>query len=90
MPRAVVNEDAGTLALRALVWTLGEPERADRLLAVTGIDPDTLRAGVDDPAVLAAVLDYLMANEADLVACADDLGLAPTALADAARRLGGA
>lgn len=90
MVRAIVNEDADTLALRALGWTLAEPDRADRLLAVTGIEPAALRAGVDDPAVLAATLQFLLANEADLVACADGLGVAPTALADAARRLDGA
>jgi hypothetical protein len=38
------NEDAEALALRALVWTLGEPDRAMRLLSVTGLEPHDLRA----------------------------------------------
>jgi hypothetical protein len=81
------NEDAGTLALRALVWTLADQDRAQRLLAVTGIEPAALRAGVDDPAVLAACLQFLLANETDLVACADGLDVPPTAIARAATEL---
>jgi hypothetical protein len=79
--------DAGTLALNALVWTLGDPDRAGRLLAVTGIDPDDLRARLDDPAVLGASLHYLLAHEADLLACADALEVKPAALARAAEEL---
>jgi hypothetical protein len=81
------GEDAGTLALRALVWTLAEPERALRLLSVTGIEPAGLRARIGDPAVLAACLNFLLAHEADLIACADGLGVPPTALARAAETL---
>ena len=76
-----------TLALRALGWTLAEPDRADRLLSVTGIDPADLRARIDDPAVLGAALDFLLANERDLVACAEELGVAPATLARAAGKL---
>ena len=87
MPEAVVNEDAHVLALNALVWTLGDEDRAGRLLAVTGIDPADLRARAGESAVLAAALQFLTAHEADLVACADALGVAPQALADAADKL---
>ena len=89
MARANVNEQDQTLALRALVWTLAEPERAQRLLAVTGIEPAGLRARLSDPAVLAATLQFLLASEADLVACADELDLPAQALADAGRALEG-
>ncbi len=82
-----MHDDAATLALRALVWTLSEPDRAQRLLAVTGIEPDGLRARVDDPAVMGAALQFLLASERDLVACADSLDIAPTALARAAAEL---
>lgn len=74
------NEDAEGLALRALVWTLAEPDRASRLLAVTGLTPDDLRARAGEPAVLAAVLGFLENHEPDLVACAASLGVAPAAL----------
>ncbi len=87
MRQAVVNEDAETLALNALVWTLGDDDRAGRLLAVTGIDPAGLRERLRDPAVLGATLQFLLAHEADLVACADAIGATPQALAAAAGRL---
>ncbi len=87
MARDKVNEDAGTLALRALVWTLADPDRAQRLLAVTGIEPSSLRARINDPAVLAATVQFLCANEPDLIACAAELGVPPATLAGAADRL---
>jgi hypothetical protein len=68
------------LALDALVWTLSEPARASRLLDSTGLDPSELRARAGDPALLAATLGFLEAYEPDLIACADALGIAPTAL----------
>ena len=81
------DEDPATLALRALVWTLADPDRAQRFLAVTGIDPAGLRARLHDPAVLASCLHFLLANEPDLLACADELGRPPATLAAAAERL---
>ena len=72
--------DADVLGLQALVWAIGEPDRADRLIAVTGLDPDDLRARAGEPAVLAAVISYLESYEPDLVACASALGVPPQAL----------
>ena len=79
--------DAATLALQALVWTLADDDRAGRLLAVTGLDPDDLRARIGDPAVLGASMQFLLANERDLVACAEALGVRPDAIARAATEL---
>ena len=72
--------DAEVLGLQALVWTIDEPERADRLIAVTGLDPDDLRARAGEPSVLAAVIGYLASHEPDLVACAAALRVPPQAL----------
>ena len=83
------NEDAATLGLHALVWTLGEPDRAQRLLDVTGLDPADLRARATEPAVLSAVLGFLEGHEPDLLACADDLGVKPEALVAAHAALDG-
>lgn len=81
------REDAAALALNALAWTLGDQARADRLLALTGLDPDGLRARIDDAATLAAVLKFLEAHEPDLVACADALNMKPETLVAARRSL---
>ncbi|HEU0066282.1 MAG TPA: DUF3572 domain-containing protein [Sphingomonas sp.] len=80
MPRADTNEDAQALALRALVWTLAEPERALRLLSVTGLTPGDLRARVGDADVLGAALGFLESHEPDLIACANALDVTPEAL----------
>ncbi len=81
MRAAVTNgEDAAATALQALAWTLAEPARAERLLALTGLDPAELRARAAEPAVLAAALAFLESHEPDLVACADALGMAPATL----------
>jgi hypothetical protein len=82
------NEDgAPALALAALGWTLAEPARAERLLALTGLSPDDLRNRLADPSLLAAILRFLEAHEPDLLACADALGVAPSQLVEARRRL---
>jgi hypothetical protein len=62
---------------------LADAQRADRLLALTGLTPDELRAGLGDPAVLGAVIEFLCANEADLVAAAEALNVSPQQLAAA-------
>ncbi|RYY23897.1 MAG: DUF3572 family protein [Sphingomonadales bacterium] len=71
------------LALQALVWTLGEPSRASRLLDLTGLDPSELRERINDPALLAATLGFLESYEPDLIACADALEVKPAALVSA-------
>jgi len=79
--------DPQALALAALGWVLSDEARATRLLALTGLTPDTLRDGLGDPAVLGAVLDFLAAHEPDLLGAAEALGVEPAELAGAAGRL---
>jgi hypothetical protein len=79
--------DAATLALMALGWILADARRADRLLALTGLDADALRAGVGDPAVLGAVLGFLAEHEPDLVACAEAMDASPAELVAAREAL---
>lgn len=81
------ERDPAALALAALAWVLAEGTRAERLLALTGLTPDDLRAGLGDPALLAAVLRFLEAHEPDLVACAEEIGATPAELVEARRRL---
>ena len=73
--------------MRALAWTLAEQTRAERMLALTGLTGDDLRARAAEPAVLAAVLGFLEAYEPDLVACAEALEVPPARLVLARERL---
>lgn len=87
MRRMETNEDAATLGLRALAWVVGDTTRAERFLALTGIDPAELRARAADPGFLAQVLTHLESYEPDLIACADALAVAPTDVVTARARL---
>jgi hypothetical protein len=75
------------LALSALGWIIGQPDRAERLLSLTGLSPEALREGLGDPAVLGAVIEFLRAHEPDLIAAAEALGVEPGELAAVAERL---
>ena len=66
---------------------LGDSARADRFLGLTGLTPEELRAGLDSPAMLGAVLDFLASYEPDLLAAADTLGVEPAELVSARTRL---
>jgi hypothetical protein len=81
------TNDHEIIALSALAWTLGDPARAERLIALTGLDPDDLRTRVTDPTVLDAVLGFLEGHEPDLIACAAALSIKPQALIHARMRI---
>jgi len=81
------SHDPAMLGLRALVWTLAEPGRAQRLLDVTGLSPADLKASAGDPATLSALFGFLENHEPDLIACAAELEVKPEALVAAHRAL---
>lgn len=85
--RDTIDDDATALALQALAWTLGDDARAGRLLALTGLEPEGIRARIGDPAMLGAVLAFLESHEPDLIACAGALGVTPQSLLNAQERL---
>lgn len=78
---------ARTLALAALGWILQDVERAERYLELTGLDPDTLRAGLDDPAILGSALDFLANYEPDLIRASEALAVSPEELIATRRML---
>ncbi len=78
---------AHIIGLLALGHVVADADLAARFLALSGLDADSLRATADDPAMLAAVIDFLAGHEADLIACAAALALPPQALVAAGARL---
>ena len=66
---------------------LADERRAQRLLDLTGLTPDGLRARLGTAEVQLSVLDFLCAHEPDLLAAAEELGLSPAELAAARERL---
>ena len=81
--------DPETLALLALGHVVGDETLLPRFLALSGIASDALRGRAQDPVLLGAVLDFLLAHEPDLIAFAEAQNLPPTAIARARRALPG-
>ena len=82
-------DDAMAVALNALVWIVSDEARAERLLALTGLSPDDLRAGLGQPAMMANLLGYLTQYEPDLIAFAEAETIDPATIAAAYVALGG-
>ncbi|MEE4287799.1 MAG: DUF3572 domain-containing protein [Erythrobacter sp.] len=78
---------SATLALAVLGWVLQDGDRAERYLDLTGLDPDSLRAGLGDPQVLASAIDFLANHEPDLIRAAEALAVTPEELIAARRTL---
>ncbi|PLK23893.1 DUF3572 domain-containing protein [Porphyrobacter sp. TH134] len=69
-----------TLALAVLGWVLECEDRGARYLELTGLDPDSLRAGLNDPMILASGIEFLANYEPDLIRAAEALAVTPEEL----------
>ena len=78
---------AETIALAALGWILGDQPRADRLLDLTGLTPQVLRDRLAETGVQAAVLEFLINHEPDLVAASEALQIPPEQIVAAHHQL---
>ncbi len=78
---------AETLALAALGWVLEDEDRAQRYLALTGLDPDTLREGLGKRTVQASALEFLANHEPDLIRAAEAMAVTPEELIAAQQEL---
>ncbi len=69
-PEPMARPQAEALAVQALAWMAGDADLVGRFLAATGAGPTDLRARAAEPDFLGFVLDFLLADEAALVAFA--------------------
>ena len=81
------REVAEIVAIQALSFVAGDPERLGAFLAESGIGPDTLRTAATDPHFLASVLDFVMRDDATVKAFASASQLHPTNIAAAHQAL---
>jgi hypothetical protein len=86
-PNQTVEPDAETVAIKALSFLAGRSEDLGRFLALTGVDPSSLRHSVADPGFLGGVLDFLLFDEPLMMVFAEAEGIAPAAIAKARHRL---
>lgn len=77
------------LAIEALGFLAGDPERLSRFLALSGLGPGNLRRAAAEPGFFLAVLDHLAADERLLVAFAAAQGIDPAAIVAAREALAG-
>ncbi len=68
------RELAETLALQALGWLAGHEELGPTFLGATGANAEDLRNSAGDPALLAAVLEFLTMNDQWVIAFCDAHG----------------
>jgi Protein of unknown function (DUF3572) len=73
------QETAEILALQVLEWVAGQEETVNAFLGGSGLLPSDLARIGGDPVLMAAVLDFLLEDEALLLAFCADTGVAPTA-----------
>ena len=74
---APAGEDARALAIAALGQLAGEQEKLLGFLAISGIEPQNLRAAATAPAFLLGVLDYVCNDETLLREIAANIGRSP-------------
>ena len=81
------REAAEIVAVQALSFIAGEPERLGLFLAESGIGPETLRTAASDPHFLGSVLDFVLRDDATVKAFAAVSEHHPTTIAAARQAL---
>jgi Protein of unknown function (DUF3572) len=82
------REVAEIVAVQALSFLAGDPERLGAFLAETGIGPESLRKSAADPHFLVSVLDFILRDDVTVKAFANASQLHPTNIAAAREALG--
>jgi len=75
---AATREQAEGLAIQALTFIAGDPERLGRFLAITGIGPGEIRGAAREPGFLAGVLEYMASDDRLISAFAAENNLDPS------------
>ena len=88
--RAIMTEDdAITLAVEALGFLASDPDRAGPFLAQAGASPSDLRSEMKNPEFLGFVLDFILSDDAIVVAFAEETNRGPETVQAARAKLPG-
>lgn len=82
-------DSAEIFALRALAWLVGNEDLLPAFLGATGASEDDLRAQASDPAFLASVLDFIMMDDAWVIAFCDSIAMPYDRIMEARQTLPG-
>ncbi|MHC0054424.1 DUF3572 domain-containing protein [Actibacterium sp. D379-3] len=69
------QDEAETIALKALGWLVGNDDLLPVFLGASGATPDEVRSRAGDPEFLISLLDFLTMDDAWVVAFCDAAGL---------------
>ena len=81
--KRINRDEAETIALSALSYITGHEEVLGRFLAMSGLEPGTIRDAAASPGFLAAILDYVASDEPLLIALAKELDAKPERIMEA-------
>lgn len=70
-------EDGQRLAIDALAFIASHEDLTQRFLEFTGLEAGQLRAEAENPAFLVGVLDFILANEKDVIDFASVVAIEP-------------
>ncbi len=85
----VDQDEAETIALRALGFMAEDEDRIGAFMAETGISPDDLRDSATSAVILTAVLDYLTRDESLLLMFSANADIQPERITPALMMLNG-
>ncbi|SFD55911.1 DUF3572 domain-containing protein [Roseivivax sediminis] len=71
----ISRDHAETIGLQAIAWLAADEELLPVFMGSTGADEATMREGIGDPAFQAAVLDFLLMDDAWLTRFCDETGI---------------
>ena len=81
------REVAEIVAIQALSFIAGQPERLGIFLAESGLGPETLRSAASDPQFLVSVLDFILRDDETVKAFSASSEHHPTTIAAAREAL---
>lgn len=71
------HDQAATMALLMLQWLAEDSDRISRFCALSGLGPEELRSSINNKNFLGGIMDYVLANENDLLAFCQEKGVDP-------------
>ena len=81
--RKITPEAAENVAVAAFSAIMGDEERMSRFMAMSGLQPETIREAATSPGFFAGILDYVVSDEPLLVALATEMNVKPERLMEA-------
>ena len=83
------QKSAEILAIQAAAWLISDEDRTSAWMAETGISPADLGGRLEEPEMLAGILDYLLSADHLVLGFAEAAGIGPAEVLTARRGLPG-